>query len=336
MTLGRCITNWPDPVDPTGTMEQSVFPSPKADQEGCISTDSVHPGVMMFSTQPGADVSAGPNRTRHSVGVHAEDRQGVGGPVGRFPYSDIRQTDDRSLLNDVSRDDVVGRQSVYVPFTNVPRATEHPDDRPGEVDYDSTTQTGGESGGLTGVWDPLIQKDNGFQIVRVNASLDNCLTNSRDVGRSSDSGVHSWTEQWANMSDNLMDGSYDDNGDLHRNMSDEMSRLMFGAPPNTEDEGDSDYPGTDGSLTEMLDRCPSEAMSDRDRDMTCSEMTDSDNDRTSDIAALSDFSDDSSILGIRKVLRRRVPYRGRAPLPMKGCAPAPDMLSCAPAPDMLS
>ena len=35
------------------------------------------------------------------------------------------------------------------------------------------------------------------------------------------------------------------------------------------------------------------------------------------------FSDDSSILGVRKVLRCRVPYRGRAPLPRKGCAPAP-------------
>ena len=95
--------------------------------------------------------------------------------------------------------------------------------------------------------------------VRVNGSLDNGLTNSRDVGRSSDSGVHSWTEQWVNMSDNSMDGSYDDTKDLRRNISDEMSRLMFGAPPNTEDEGDSDYPGTDGSLTEMLDGCPSEA-----------------------------------------------------------------------------
>ena len=120
-----------------------------------------------------------------------------------------------------------------------------------------------------------------------------------------------------------MDGSYDDTGDLHRGITDEMSRLMFGAPPNTEDEGDSDYPGTDGSLTEMLDRCPSEAMSDRDRDMTYSEMTDSDNERNSDIAALSDFSHDSSILGVRKVLRRRVPYRGRGMLPTKGCAPAP-------------
>ena len=120
-----------------------------------------------------------------------------------------------------------------------------------------------------------------------------------------------------------MDGSYDDTGDLHRGITDEMSRLMFGAPPNTEDEGDSDCPGTDGSLTEMLDRCPSEAMSDRDRDMTYSEMTDSVNERNSDIAALSDFSDDSSILGVRKVLRRRVPYRGRRMLPAKGCAPAP-------------
>ena len=327
--LDGCITNWQDPVGPSGEMEQSVFPGLKADQEGCISTDSVHPGVMMFSTQPGADVSEGPDGARRSVDhvspfpVHDEDRQGVGGPVGRFPYSDILLTNVRSVLNEDRRDDVVGRQSVFVPFTDVPRTTEHRDDRPGEVDYDSTTQTRSESGCLTGIGDPLIQKDNGFQIVRVNARLDNGLTNSRDVSRSSDSGVHSWTEQWENMSDVSMDGSYDDTGDLHRGITDEMSRLMFGAPPNTEDEGDSDCPGTDGSLMEMLDRCPSEAMSDRDRDMTYSEMTDSDNERNSDIAALSDFSDDSSILGVRKVLRRRVPYRGRRMLPAKGCAPAP-------------
>ena len=327
--LGGCITNWPDPVGPSGEMEQSVFAGLKADREGCISSDRVRPGMMMFSTRPGRDVSEGPDGARRSVDhvspspVHDEDRQVVGGPVGRFPSSDILLTDDGSVLSEDRRDDVISRQSVVVPFTDVPRTTEHRDDRPGEVDFDGTIQTRSESGCLNGMGDPLIQKDDGFQIVRVNGSLDNGLTNSRDVGRSSDSGVHSWTEQWANMSDNSMDGSYDDTGDLPRNISDEMSRLMFGAPPNTEDEGDSDYPGTDGSLTEMLDGCPSEAMSDRDRDMTCSEMTDNDNDRRSDIAVLSDFSDDSSILGVRKVLRCRVPYRGRAPLPRKGCAPAP-------------
>ena len=324
LATDRCRTNRPDPVGQSGETEQSVFPSPKADQEGCIPTDSVHPEVMMFPTQPGADGSAGPDGAHRSVGhvrpfpVHDEDRQMVGGPEGRFPYSDLLQTSDRSVLDDGRRDEVEGRQSLYVPFMDIPRTTEHRDDRPGEVDYDSTTQTRSELGCVTGVWDPVIQKDNGFQTVR-----DNGLTNSRDVSRSSDSGVHSWTEQWENMSDNSMDGSYHDTVDLHRSISDEMSRLMFGEPPNTEDEGDSDYPGTDGSLTEMLDRCPSEAMSDRDRDMTYSEMTDSDSDRNSDIAALSDFSDDSLILGVRKVLRRRVPYRGRGILPTKGCAPAP-------------
>ena len=287
------------------------------------------PGMMMFSARPERDVSQGLDEARRSVDhvspspVHDEDRQVVGGPVGRFPYSDILLTDDGSDLSKDKGDDVISSQYEVVPFTDVPRTTEHRDDRPGAVDYDGTTQPRSESGFLDGMGDPLIQKDNGFHIVRVNGSLDKGLTSSRDVGRSSDSGVHSWTEQWVNMSDNSMDGSYDDNEDLRRNMSDEMSRLMFGAPPNTEDEGDSDYPGTDGSLTEMLDGCPSEAMSDRDRNMPCRELTDSDNDSRSDIAVLSDFSDDSSILGVRKVLRCRVPYRGRAPSPRKGCAPAP-------------
>ena len=216
--LGGCITNWPDPVGPSGEMEQSVFAGLKADREGCIPSDRVRPGMMMFSTRPGRDVSEGPDGARRSVDhvspspVHDEDRQVVGGPVGRFPSSDILLTDDGSVLSEDRRDDVISRQSVVVPFTDVPRTTEHRDDRPGAVDFDSSTQTRSESGCLNGMGDPLIQKDDGFQIVRVNGSLDNGLTNSRDVGRSSDSGVHSWTEQWVNMSDNSMDGSYDDTG----------------------------------------------------------------------------------------------------------------------------
>ena len=87
-------------MGPSGEMEQSVFAGLKAEGEGCISTDSVHPGMMMFSTRPGRDVSEGPDGARRSVDhvspfpVHDEDRQVVGGPVGRFPYSDILLTDD--------------------------------------------------------------------------------------------------------------------------------------------------------------------------------------------------------------------------------------------------
>ena len=168
-----------------------------------------------------------------------------------------------------------------------------------------------------------MEKDNGCQLVRVNGGLDNCLTNLRDVSGSSDSGVQSWTEQWDNMSDNSMDDSYVDTGDLHRSVSNELARLLFDAPPNTEDEDASGSPGTDGSVTGVLLRCQPEAMFDDDRNLSCNDMTDSEYDSNSDLEGYSDFSDDSSVLGIRKVLRRRVPYRGRAPSPRKGCARAP-------------
>ena len=221
------MMNRPDPVGHHGETEQSVFLSPDADQEGHIPTNSVHPGVMMFPTQPVADGPAGPDRARRSVGhvemypVHDEDRQMAGGPVGRFPCSDLLQTNEMSVLNERCRllatgsmdaadmypmDESCrpmtggplgrllsldprgpsgvstldeGRQSPYVAFTAKPWTNGHRDDRTGEVDYDSTTQTRSELGSATGVWDPVIQKDSGFQTVRVNASPDNGLTNSR-------------------------------------------------------------------------------------------------------------------------------------------------------------
>ena len=314
VTLGGHIMDCPDPVEPPGTMEQVIFPRPTADREGCITTDSVHPAVMTFSAQPVAEGLAGPIGVRRSVDVHDAVRLEVGGPVGRVPYSELQRTDDRSFLHSNRRDYVMGGQS---------ETTENPDDRTGDVDCADTTPTSGESDRFTGEWNPLVEKDNGCQLVRVNGGLDDCLTNSRDVSGSSDSGVHSWTEQWDNMSENSMDGSYVDTGDMHRSVSDDLARLLFDAPPNTKDEDASGSPGTDGSVTGMLDRCQSEAMLDQDRNISCSEMTDSEYDSNSDLDEGSDFSDDSSVLGIRKVLRRRVPYRGRAPLPRKGCARAP-------------
>ena len=71
--------------------------------------------------------------------------------MGRFPCSDVLRTTNRSVLSEDGRDDVVSRQSVVVPFMDVPRTSEHRDDRPGEVDYDGTTQTRSESGCLTGM-----------------------------------------------------------------------------------------------------------------------------------------------------------------------------------------
>ena len=156
-----------------------------------------------------------------------------------------------------------------------------------------------------------------------NGCLDNCLTSVRDVSGSSDSGVQSWTEQWENMSDVSLNDSYDNPGNTLQGIPGEMSQLLFGAPPNTEVESDSDCPVTDSSVTDIFDRCPSECMSDEDGYKAGRMLQISTEDSDSDIAVLSDFSDDSSIFGIRKVLRHRVPYRGRNPPSKKGCAPAP-------------
>ena len=65
-----------------------------------------------------------------------------------------------------------------------------------------TTQTRSESESVTGVRDPVIQMGSEVQTDRVNISTDNGLTDSRETSPSSDSGVHSWTEQWENMSEN--------------------------------------------------------------------------------------------------------------------------------------
>ena len=82
-------------------------------------------------------------------------------------------------------------------------------------------------------------------------------------------------------------------------------------------------PGTDGSGTGVLPRSRPEEIFHDERNLSNDDKTDSEYDSNSDLEGYSDFSDDSSVLGIRKVLRCRVPYRGRAPSPRKGCARAP-------------
>ena len=219
--------------------------------------------------------------------------------MSRDSHSECQQSDVIDMLN-VNRcdDDRASRSGK----------TEHPEDCSGDVKCAETTYD--ESDKLAGELDPLVKKDNGYQLVCVNGGLDNCLTSVREICGSSDSGVQSWTEQWENMSDVSLNDSYDNPGNTLQEIPGEMSQLLFGAPPNTEVESDSDCPVTDSSVTDIFDRCPSECMSDEDG-------------YDSDIAVLSDFSDDSSIFGIRKVLRHRVPYRGRKPQFKHGFAPAP-------------
>ena len=82
----------------------------------------------------------------------------TGGPLGRLLSLDPRGPSGVSTLSDEN-------QSPNVDFTAKPWTNGHRDDRTGEADYESTTQTRSESGSATGVRDPVIQKDSGFQTV---------------------------------------------------------------------------------------------------------------------------------------------------------------------------
>ena len=304
------ITGGSEPMKPHGMMKQVVIPRLSADREEFSYKNNVHPAVTMFSAQPVAAGLSDPIAVHRLVDVHDKVSLEVSGPVGRDSSSEFRQTDviERSL--DKGWDEEMAS-----------RSDENPDDCSGDRNGADTTYD--ESDKLAGEWDPLVKQDIGCQLVHVNESRDNCVTNLRDISGSSDSGVQSWTEQWENMSDNSMDDSYVDTGDLHRSVSSELARLLYDAPPNTGDEDASGSPGTDGSGTGVLPRSRPEEIFDDERNSSNDDKTDSEYDSNSDLEGYSDFSDDSSVLGIRKVLRCRVPYQGRAPSPRKGCARAP-------------
>ena len=102
-------------------------------------------------------------------------------------------------------------------------------------------QTKSELKGVADVPDPVPQTGSEVQTDSINIRTNNGQTDWRETSLSSDSGVHSWTEQWENQED-----------------SGRVSHLEFRAPPNTEEEDDSDYSDADGMLAMKLGGCPSE------------------------------------------------------------------------------
>ena len=99
-----------------------------------------------------------------------------------------------------------------------------------------------------------------------------------------------------------------------------MSQIEFRVPPNTEDEEDSDCPDTDGLLAKKLGGCPSEGMYGEDGGISYGAVTGGGIERNVDIAALSDFSDDSSEWGVGQQSECRKPVPVQPILPTENDA----------------
>ena len=141
---------------------------------------------------------------------------------------------------------------------------------------------------------PVSQTGSEVQADRVKISTSNGQTDWCETSLSSDSGIHSWTEQWENMSENSTDSSVHHTVVSHQEDSGRVSHLACRTPPNTEEEDDSDYSDADGLLAMKLGGYPSEETYGQDDRTLYSAATGAEFDKKADIAELSDFSDESS------------------------------------------
>ena len=186
---------------------------------------------------------------------------------------------------------------VGKPFINGPLGNQV-----SESDCRRTIQIRSESESTTGVPDPVIQTGSDVWTDGVNTGTANGPAGSGDTLPSSDSGVHSLGEQWKNMSTNSMDmesvqkGKPSYGGDTRQLVS-ETSR-----PPNTEEGIRFDCPWTDCVLERKSDDISSVVIHREDREVEFNKLTICESEhsivysgtdgRNSDIAAMSDFSDD--------------------------------------------
>ena len=297
--------------------EQSVFLGLDVDQVEHVPASIVNPGVKIYRNRPVTDGPAGQDRTRRPVGtegmhaVNDSDQPTAGGPVGRLFNLDPLGPSRMSSLDELNQPLAVG--PVGQPFITGPLGNDV-----SESDCRRTIwiKSGPESS--TGVPDPVIQTGSDVQTDRLNIGTVNGPAGSGDTPPSSDSGVHSLGEQWENMSTNWMDMESEQNerpsygGDTRWRVS-ETSR-----PPNAGEGDRFDCPWTDCALERKSDDVSSVVVQRDDREVRFDKLTIYESEhsmvysgtdgRNSDIAAMSDFSDDMEETGVNLLSAGRLPY----------------------------
>ena len=226
-------------------------------------------------------------------GIHAVDAPDwptASGPVDRLLSIDPMGPSGMLLLDVYNQPPAVGP----VGKPSIPGPMGHPGSEP---DRGQTIQPRSESESSTDVPDPVIQTGSDVQTDRVNIGTVNGQTGSCDTPPSSDSGVHSLEEQWENMSTDSLDMKSEQTKGDPGQLGSETSR-----PLNMETAVRFDYAETDCVLGKkpvkmsLLNRQSEDrgvginmwTIHEREHEMVYSD------DRNSDIADMSDFSDDET------------------------------------------
>ena len=279
---------------------------------------------MMYRNQSFTDRPVDQDETRRPVGtewIHAEndvDRPTAGGPVALLFNSDLLCPSGMPFLDDLHQPLAVGPVGQPVLAGPLGKHVSEPDCR-------QTNRIHSGPGGSTGVLDTVNQTGSDVPTDRLNIGTINRPASSGDAPPSSDSGVHSWKEQWENMSEVSTDGA---SGQTVRSDCGSSRRVHMSdirAPPNTEKEGDSDCHCTDRLVSRKLDGSSSwtDLRHGEDGRFLYNAVTGDGSDRNADIAALSDFSDDSEETGVRRLSGCRGPVTVQPILVTDDVAPKP-------------
>ena len=278
-------------VMPQNECKQLVFPGVKVERVTDTPAHIAVPDDVMLHARSSSDRRAEPDEIHRPVDTerkHAEyDVNGsmAGGLVGQLDNSDplcprgVPSKDDSPYpltLDPVGQPLVTGPPDQHVIELGcgwIDRIQNNPEDS-------------------SGILETASRSSSDVSADRLNTGAVGRVATSIGATPSSDSGIHSWKEQWENMSELSSDDASgqpvqpDWSGPERGHTSD------IHAPPNTEEEGDSDYPWRDRLVSRIS--CGSLSDTRREEDGGCSCITVSGvaRERYTDIAVLSDFSDE--------------------------------------------
>ena len=307
----------PGLVGPQNRTEHCVILGLDAGQVGHVPASTVDPDVVIYRSQSVPDDPLGQDKMLRPVeteGMHAvngSDRPTAGGPVGRLLELDPSGHSGVSSSDDFCQQLAVG--PVGQPCTTGPQ-----DDRVRESDYERTSRIDNGPESPTGLLDPVSQTGKKIRTDHIRIDTVNEPASAGDSILSSDSGVHSWKEQWENMSENSIYGASEQTDSLTYRCSRRGNLGDIRMPPNTEEEGDSDYPWAERLLSKESDGFSSNVVYHSDGRLLYSVVTGEGSDSCaatsgniggrSDIAVVSDSSDDMEETGVSLLSAGRLPY----------------------------
>ena len=234
----------PTRMMPNNENEQLVFLGVEVERGTDAPDLTPVPDDVMIRDRSSSDGRAEPveeHRPGDTTRTHAEnDINGsmAGGPVGQLDHSDPLRPRGAPSMDDALYPltlDPVGQPPITGSL-----------DRPvSEMGWGREDRIQNDPEGSSGILDTASQDRSNVSANRLNIGTVGRVATSVGATPSSDSGVHSWKEQWENMSELSSDDASGQPVQPDWSGPERGHMNNIRTPPNTEEEGDSDYPWRD-------------------------------------------------------------------------------------------